>query len=125
MPDKKVLIVDDSRTARLMIMKCLQIAADGDPDFYQASDGKEALEVLDSQPVDLILTDVIMPNMDGVELVREVRKRPAYANTPILLFSSLEKHAIPLEQSLKDTVLILQKPITPETVTFALEALLC
>ena len=54
----------------------------------QTSDGVEALEYAQQNPADLVLTDINMPRMDGITLVRELRALPSYKNTPLLILTT-------------------------------------
>jgi two-component system chemotaxis response regulator CheY len=86
-----VLTVDDSTSMRQMVKATLLSAG---YDVVEASDGQEALEYARENPVDLVITDVNMPRMDGITLVGELRTLPAYRLTPVLLLtteSSMEK----------------------------------
>ena len=82
---RTVLTVDDSRTMRDMLSFTL-----GDAGFevIQAEDGVVALEKLASAKVDLIITDVNMPNMDGITLVKNVREKAEHRGTPILVLTT-------------------------------------
>src|SRR5262245_58933207 len=62
----RVLIVDDSSTIRRIISRCLERAEVGVTEVLEASDGCEALDLLSKQPVDAVLTDINMPNMNGM-----------------------------------------------------------
>jgi len=87
MPD--LLIVDDSRTARMrlkLILSRIPGAA-----ITEAVDGKAALEVARSRTFDLLITDITMPEMTGLELIREVRKLAPWERIPILVLSVLGK----------------------------------
>jgi two-component system response regulator MprA len=80
-----VLVVDDSRDTRKVLSMALEFSG------YRVSvagNGMEALEILQQQPHDLVLTDLWMPNMDGAELVRLLRLNPATAATPIVLMTA-------------------------------------
>lgn len=81
----RVLIVDDAAVTRLAIRRNLQ-----NKGFFvhSASEGREGLWRLKSQPFDIILTDVHMPTMDGIEFIRELRKMPNYARVPVLVCTS-------------------------------------
>ena len=67
---KRILLVDDVPAVRLSIRAALEVIG---YQVIEAADGKEALDVLDSQAVDLIVTDLWMPNLDGVELLKRLR----------------------------------------------------
>ncbi|MCS6782597.1 MAG: response regulator [Gloeomargarita sp. SKYBB_i_bin120] len=79
-----VLVVEDQRAQREMMAETL--AKDG-LEVIAAADGREALEKLKTTRPDIIVLDVVMPNMNGYELLREVRKRPELANVPVVVCS--------------------------------------
>ena len=90
---KKILAVDDSASMRQMVLFTLQGAG---YEVIQACDGVEALDMARKATVDLVLTDVHMPRMDGISLVRELRSLPNYKFVPMLILtteSSKEKKA--------------------------------
>jgi two-component system chemotaxis response regulator CheY len=80
-----ILAVDDSPSMRDMVRIALTGAGF---DVTQATDGEEALALARSQAFDLILSDVNMPNMDGIELIRALRAESAYRHTPILMLTT-------------------------------------
>ncbi|WP_407049776.1 response regulator [Methyloraptor flagellatus] len=82
---RRVLAVDDSKTMRDMVAFTLRGAGF---DVLEAEDGVRALSVLSSQSVDLVITDINMPNMDGVTLVRQLRAKPNFKSTPILILTT-------------------------------------
>lgn len=83
---KVVLIADDSRTTQLLVRTTLQRLPD--TTFLSADNGREALKVLGANHVDLLVTDINMPELDGVGLVREARKLRTAAELPILLITA-------------------------------------
>jgi two-component system, chemotaxis family, chemotaxis protein CheY len=85
MPVKKILVVDDSETLRAILIFVLEEAG------YQVLvgiDGIDAQKHLNNQPIDLIITDLHMPNLDGIGFIKVVRNHPFYANTPILFLTT-------------------------------------
>jgi PAS domain S-box-containing protein len=76
-----VLVVDDRATGRDLLSTALGYAGYA---VQEAATGEEALKLVRAQPPDLIMTDILMPNMDGYELVRELRKEPASAHIPVI-----------------------------------------
>lgn len=82
---KKILTVDDSRTMRAMLMRALASAGF---EVFEAGDGLEALEMLTALKFDLIITDLNMPGMDGLQLVRQVRASRHHRNVPVLLLTT-------------------------------------
>jgi two-component system chemotaxis response regulator CheY len=82
---KRILTVDDSASMRQMVLVTLEGAG---YDVVQACDGVEALELARQSDVDLVLTDVHMPRMDGIALVRELRALQSYKFVPMLILTT-------------------------------------
>ncbi len=82
---RKVLIVDDSLSMRQMVSFTLR---QGGFDVLEAGHGQEALDKLRSAVVDLIITDLNMPVMDGITLIRNLRAQPAMKSKPILMLTT-------------------------------------
>lgn len=70
-----VLIVDDSSSMRAVIKKTIKVSGFNAGEYFEAGDGREALEILSNKWVDLVLSDINMPNMNGLELIAEMKKR--------------------------------------------------
>ena len=81
----RILIVDDSNSMRGIIRSALSA---GGLDVIEATNGRDALVLLDRHSVDVIITDVNMPVMDGITLVKEIRRRPANGRTPVLVLTT-------------------------------------
>lgn len=82
---KRILAVDDSSSIREVVLLTLKMAGF---EVAQAKDGVEALAMAQNAQYDLVLTDVNMPNMDGIELIRALRALPSYKSTPILTLTT-------------------------------------
>jgi len=82
---KKILTVDDSASVRQMVSFTLRGAG---YDLAEAVDGKDGLGKVSSGKFDLIVTDLNMPNMDGIEMIAAIRKLPGYAFIPILMLTT-------------------------------------
>ena len=82
---KRILTIDDSKTIRDMLMLTL---VDAGFDVLQAVDGKDGLDVLDREQVDVVITDINMPIMDGYEVIRHMRSNSAHKTTPILVLTT-------------------------------------
>ena len=82
---KKALTVDDSKTMRDMVSFTLKSAGF---DVIEAEDGTEAMKVLGTAPVDVVVTDLNMPNMNGIELIKQLRSHPTHKGTPILMLTT-------------------------------------
>ena len=83
-----ILIVDDSPAMRRVVKRIVDISGLNVGKYLEAGNGIEALVVLHAELVDLILSDINMPNMNGEELLLEVRKDPALASIPLLVVST-------------------------------------
>ena len=113
---KTILIVDDSKSVRAVIGTTLKM---GGYTTITAEDGKQALDMLAQQNkamVDLIITDVNMPNMDGVTFIKELKKLAQFERTPIcVLTTETEQGKLEAEMhALKDAWIT--KPVQPAHV---------
>ena len=81
----RILAVDDSSTMREVVKLALKLAGF---EVTQANDGAEALKAAQGSQYDLVLADVNMPNMDGIELIRQLRTMDAYKAIPILMLTT-------------------------------------
>lgn len=91
---RRVLIVDDSVSMRQMVSFTLR---QGGFEVVEAGQGEEALDRLNSNAVDLVITDLNMPVMDGITLIQNVRKQPGMKSKPILMLTT-ESQAAKKEQ---------------------------
>ena len=85
-----VLIVDDEKIEREGL-KYLLSREEGERNVFEASNGKQALQIIRSEDIQLVLTDIKMPHMDGLELASKVREE--YPNLPIVIFSGYSDFA--------------------------------
>lgn len=108
MKDPRVLVVDDDRLFRLYVVMLLQ---HGGMTVVEAKDGGEALTCLEAQPIDLVVTDVRMPGMDGFQLL--ARARELFPDLPVLLVSGHVDADIRAEAVRRGALRILSKPIEP------------
>ena len=84
---RRLLVVDDSLTTRTLERSILQTAG---YDVVVASDGVEALQLLRSQSIDLVVSDIEMPRLDGFALTTEIRRDERLRQTPVVLVTSLD-----------------------------------
>jgi len=111
-----VLIVDDSQTMRKVIQKSVALSGFEMGDCLEAGNGREALEILRSRWVDLILADINMPVMNGLEMLRELNQDEIYRSIPVILITteSIEKWRDEAQAlGIKGYI---QKPFHPEAV---------
>ena len=113
---KKILIVDDTKSVRAVIGTTLKMAGF---ETLSAGDGVEALDIInsdESQQIDLVITDVNMPNMDGPTLIKKIKEIKRLANVPICVLTTETeqgKHSETLD-GLKDAWIT--KPVQPAHV---------
>ena len=81
----KVLVVEDFKTMRKAVVKVLSGL---DMEVVEASNGIEALKLLDGESVDIVFSDLVMPEMDGFELCEEIRRRPNIRHIPVIVIST-------------------------------------
>ena len=86
---KKVLIVDDQKGNRMILSRFMKRISE-DSETLFAETGKEALEMMDSETPDLIITDFHMPTMDGLELIRRIRNDERWKSIPVILISGAD-----------------------------------
>ena len=118
-----VLIVDDSAAIRKILQRVLRQAEIPIGNVYEAGDGVEALEALKKQTVGLVLSDINMPNMDGLEFLTKVRAEQAWQSLPIVMVSTEGTHAKVLEAVERGASGYVRKPFTAEQIKEKLAAL--
>ncbi len=84
----RLMIVDDSKSMRSFIKRVVNVSGLEVDSYHEAADGVEALEVLNSQQVDVILTDINMPRMNGEELVRQLSNSGVTSTVPVIVVST-------------------------------------
>ena len=118
---KTILIVEDSKT----ILEVLSFSIDKHGfNVLSATNGKEALKFLDGRHLDLILTDLYMPVLTGIEFVKEARKIDKYRKTPILLLTTETQQNIKIEAKNAGVTGWVIKPFVPEKLIKAIKKLL-
>ncbi|CAG1009041.1 Chemotaxis protein CheY [Burkholderiales bacterium] len=118
--NKSILIVDDSASLRQVVNLTLKNAG---YDVIEACDGKDALAKLDGRKFHLIISDVNMPNMDGISLLREVKKHPSYKFTPVLMLTTEAGEGKKLEGQAAGAKAWVVKPFQPQQMLAAVSKL--
>ncbi len=108
---KTILIVDDSASVRQVVNISLRNAG---YDVIEGHDGKDALSKLKGQKVHLIISDVNMPNMDGISLVKAVKEMPAYRFTPIVMLTTESQESKKREGQAAGAKAWVVKPFKPD-----------
>ncbi len=109
----RVLAVDDTRALRLMLADCLKKAGH---DVVVASDGVEALDQLRTHKPEIVITDLNMPNMNGLEFIEEARKMPEGQTVPILLLTTETAQALKDRAKQVKATGWLTKPFDPDQI---------
>lgn len=111
-----VLIVDDSAAIRKILQRVLRQAEVPIGEVYEAGDGLEALNVLKRQKVGLILSDINMPNMDGLQFLTEVRAIEDWKSVPIVMITTEGSQNKVLEAVQLGASGYVRKPFTAEQI---------
>ena len=119
-----VLIVDDSAAIRKILQRVLRQADVPIGTVYEAADGAEALDTLKKQTVGLILSDINMPNMDGLEFLTKVRAEAAWQKLPIVMVSTEGTQAKVMEAVERGASGYVRKPFTAEQIKEKLTGLI-
>jgi two-component system chemotaxis response regulator CheY len=120
MMGKLIMVVDDSASLRQVVSISLKGAG---YEVVEACDGKDALRKLTGQKVHLIVSDVNMPNMDGITMVKEVKKLPNYKFTPIMMLTTESDMEKKMQGKAAGAKAWLVKPFQPPTLLDAVSKL--
>jgi two-component system chemotaxis response regulator CheY len=108
---KTILIVDDSASMRQLVTFALK---DAGYDVIAAVDGKDALGKLNGAKVDMVVTDLNMPNMDGITLIKQLRNIPTSKFTPVVMLTTESQESKKQEGRTAGASGWLVKPFTPD-----------
>lgn len=118
---KTILIVDDSMSMRQLVKMSLTGAGH---QVLEACDGRDALNKLTGQKIHLIISDVNMPNLDGIGLVKAVKARNEYRFTPIIMLTTESEQSKKAEGQAAGARAWIVKPFQPQQLLAAVEKLL-
>ncbi len=114
---KTLLVVDDSATMRKIITRTIRKAGlSVDDDIREAGDGGEALTKLQEKPADIVLCDINMPGMNGLEFVKQARQLETCAETKIIMISTESADDLIDNVKADGANGYVTKPFTPETI---------
>jgi two-component system chemotaxis response regulator CheY len=117
---KTIMVVDDSASLRQVVGIALKGAG---YDVIEAGDGKDALGKLKGQKVHLIVSDVNMPNMDGISMVKAIKQLPHYKFTPIMMLTTESDTGKKMQGKAAGAKAWLVKPFQPPTLLNAVSKL--
>lgn len=111
---KKVLIVDDSTSMRQLVSFAL---TDAGYEVVAAVNGKDALDKINTAKVDIVVTDLNMPEMDGIEFIKQFRAKAGYRFTPVVMLTTESQESKKQEGKQAGASGWIVKPFTPEQLT--------
>jgi two-component system, chemotaxis family, chemotaxis protein CheY len=111
-----VLIVDDSAAIRKILLRTLAQTDLSIGDVFEAGDGVEALKMLEAKKIGLVLSDINMPNMDGIQFLTSVRSRPEWSSIPVIMITTEGSQAKVLEAVQLGAQGYVRKPFTAEQI---------
>lgn len=117
---KTIMVVDDSASLRQVVGIALKGAG---YDVIEGCDGRDALAKLTGQKVHLIVSDVNMPNMDGIAFVKAVKQLPAYKFTPVIMLTTESQEAKKAEGQAAGAKAWIVKPFKPDQMLSAVQKL--
>jgi len=118
---KTVMVVDDSSSVRLVVGMALKGAG---YEVVEACDGADALRKLDGRKIHLVISDVNMPNMDGLTLLKHIKSLPAYKFTPVIILTTETDAAKKQTGQLGGAKAWVVKPFKPEQLLAAVAKLI-
>jgi two-component system chemotaxis response regulator CheY len=107
----RILVVDDDANVRSSIRRTLMRKPGAE--VIEASDGMSALQILLSQRCDLVMLDVRMPVMDGIQTLRAIRRSPTHGNVPVVMLTGTADEALVLQAIKLGVIEYLVKPVAP------------
>ncbi len=117
----RILIVDDSSMARTLIRRSLEVCGFDELNVLEASNGVNAMEVLRNNPIDMVFTDLNMPEMDGEGLLKRIKSSPRLNHIPVVVISSKKSSATERKLIAEHAVAVLGKPIVLPELNDVLE----
>ena len=119
-----VLIVDDSSSMRTILKKIIRASGFNVGECHEAADGKAALSVLADKWVDLVLTDINMPRMNGLELVAEMKRDELMRPVPVVMVTTEGSEKIMQEAMSLGAAGYIRKPFTPADIRRILNSIM-
>ena len=120
----KILIVDDSLVTRMVLKKTLSMTDIPVEEILEANDGQEALDLLVDHEVDLILADLNMPKMNGMEMTAAILGNKSTSTIPVVIISTHSDDVRINELRSQGVKNYIHKPFTPETIRDVLHEVL-
>ncbi len=122
--DSDILVVDDSAAIRKILQRVLRQTGMPIKEIYEAGDGQQALDLLKGQKVHLVLSDINMPNMDGLQLLAALKASADWAPIPVVMITTEGGEARVSEAVRLGAVGYVRKPFTADQIKEKLTGLL-
>jgi two-component system, chemotaxis family, chemotaxis protein CheY len=119
-----VLIVDDSAAIRKILQRVLRQTDIQIGEILEAGDGREAIQVLEKSSVGLVLSDINMPNMDGLQMLSEIKAKPEHKKLPVVMITTEGSHDKVLEAVNLGAAGYVRKPFTADQIKEKLSGLI-
>lgn len=119
----EILIVDDSAAIRKILQRVLQKTDMEIGNIHEAGDGVEALAVLRKTKIDFVLSDINMPNMDGLQLLSQIRAHEEWKAIPVVLITTEGSQTKVMEAAHIGATGYVRKPFTPEQINNVISGL--
>lgn len=119
-----ILIVDDSSTIRKILTRCISHTKISVGTLYEAGDGEEALSILEQHPIHLVMTDINMPKMSGLELLSAMKAQEKWKSLPVLLITTEGRVDTVVDAANRGAAGYVKKPFTADDIQAKIEPLL-
>jgi two-component system chemotaxis response regulator CheY len=116
-----ILVVDDSATARSIMKKLIELSGIDSGSIFEAGNGEAALSVLKQQWIDIVLSDVKMPVMDGIGLLKAMKNDEVLGMIPVIMTSAEGNAQVQNDSLAAGARAYLSKPFSPESLRLAVE----
>ena len=110
----KILVVDDEPVSLMLLDTILSRS---NFSVSTAASGHDALNLLATEPIDLMILDLLMPDMDGMTLLQQLRENPKFENLPIIVFTAVSQNRVREEAFQKGATTFLTKPVSSRELT--------
>jgi two-component system chemotaxis response regulator CheY len=119
-----ILVVDDSTAIRKILIRVLRQTALAIGEIFEARDGLEALEIVRKQPLNQVLSDINMPNLDGLGLLAELKGAEQWRNLPVVMITTEGSEEKVSQAIMLGSAAYIRKPFTAEQIQEKIGALL-
>jgi two-component system, chemotaxis family, chemotaxis protein CheY len=122
--DINILIADGSPVSRAVIARTVKMARIPAQSVFEAENGAEALRILESNKIDIVISAINMPEMDGMRLMEIMREKGLIPSIPVIIITSVQNESETRTIKAKGASACIKKPFTPETIRETINAFL-